>query len=225
MQWLKEKQFYIVALIYMCTRALINVIMVYMSFYLIKALQMESSSITVIPLVMYLASFFATFLFGEKFNDRLGRKGAYVFGCALTVVGSFIIYFTGSDLLPSNNFVYASTVIFGVGTSIVMVTGVSFVNDLVGDNVDSSAFVYGCMSFTDKLGSGLLIILIQGKRNELCNDDEDDDTIECGDFVTEVLSILPAGCCIFAAFALPYVTNHNQKKRKKIVKEVVDVKQ
>ena len=40
---------------------------------------------------------------------------------------------------------YVIAVFFGVGNSLVMVTGVGKVNDLVGDNVSTSAFVYGCM--------------------------------------------------------------------------------
>jgi Na+/melibiose symporter-like transporter len=155
---------------------------------------------------MYVASFVATLLFGARFNARLGRRGAYLVGCAITMVGSALTFWTDTDVLPDARFEWLAAIVFGVGTSLVMVTGVSFVNDLVGPNLQTSAFVYGCMSFTDKLGSGLLIILIQGRRSIICDDDSDatDDSDECGEFVREVLSIVPAACCVVAALMLPW---------------------
>ena len=35
-----------------------------------------------------------------------------------------------------------------------LITSLSITAELVGDNVESSAFIYGAMSFTDKLSTG-----------------------------------------------------------------------
>lgn len=42
-----------------------------------------------------------------------------------------------------------------------LVTSLGVTADFIGQNVDSGAFVYGIMSFTDKLCNGLAVMLIQ----------------------------------------------------------------
>lgn len=56
------------------------------------------------------------------------------------------------------------TIIFcfvGFGGSQMLVTSLSLTADLVGDRTEASAFVYGLMSFTDKLSCGAVIAIIQ----------------------------------------------------------------
>ena len=45
-------------------------------------------------------------------------------------------------------------VLVGFGGSAMLITSLSITAELVGDNVESSAFIYGAMSFTDKLSTG-----------------------------------------------------------------------
>ena len=49
----------------------------------------------------------------------------------------------------------------GSAGSIMLVTSLGVTADFIGQNVDSGAFVYGIMSFTDKLCNGLAVMLIQ----------------------------------------------------------------
>lgn len=49
----------------------------------------------------------------------------------------------------------------GAGGSIMLITSLSITADLIGPNVESGAFVYGAMSFTDKLSNGVAVMLIQ----------------------------------------------------------------
>lgn len=51
--------------------------------------------------------------------------------------------------------------VIGFAESIMLVTSLGLTADFIGQNVDSGAFVYGIMSFTDKLSNGLAVILIQ----------------------------------------------------------------
>jgi hypothetical protein len=44
--------------------------------------------------------------------------------------------------------------LIGFGGSAMLITSLSITAELVGDNVESSAFIYGAMSFTDKLSTG-----------------------------------------------------------------------
>jgi MFS family permease len=161
----------------------------------------------------------------DRLNSQLGRRRSYVLGCAITALGSMLCLFIGTDAMIGPNeeaynygYVCGAAFVFGIGTSIVMVTGVSFVNDVIGDNLSTSAFVYGCMSLTDKLFSGLIIMAIQQRRNTLCEGDEtsqDDDSIEqCGNFVKQVMVWVPIGCCAIATATLPFVKIASKKKKK-----------
>nr|XP_012141614.1 PREDICTED: major facilitator superfamily domain-containing protein 12-like isoform X2 [Megachile rotundata] len=51
--------------------------------------------------------------------------------------------------------------LIGFAGSIMLVTSLGITADYIGQNVNSGAFVYGTMSFTDKLCNGLAVILIQ----------------------------------------------------------------
>ncbi len=207
LSYLKRADFYLTSIVYMFTRLLINIIMVYISFYLLKTLVKDASSIAIIPAVMYVAGFGATLAIAPVSNAKFGRKGSYVLGSAVVCVGCAAAYFVENGL-PSfldDVSVYAVAIILGSGTSLLMVTGVSFVNDLVGDNLGSSAFVYGCMSFTDKLGTGVVVIFIQAARERLCDDSDPSTDEACGNFVREVISFVPAVSCVAACLTMPFL--------------------
>jgi len=217
--WLKQPQFYKVGFVvsvldpflnnfllltllqYMATRALINIVMVYITFYLIKTLQMEDTLLAVIPCILYVSSFFATLFLG-KINKKIGRRKSYLLGAVICIGGSTACFFLDET---HTHYIYPIAVCLGLGTATVMVGGVSMVNDLIGNELDSSAFVYGCMSFTDKLGSGLLIIVIQLKREGVCLEDESIDhycPIACSDFIRKTISFVPIGCALLGLVAM-----------------------
>ena len=107
--------------------------------------------------------------------------------------------------------VYLTASLFGVGDTLIMVGGVGSVNDLVGGETDGAAFVYGCMSFTDKLSSGLVVLAVQAGRESVCGDEtqEGDDVEEatdaCGDFVRQVMVWLPVACGAVAVVAMVWL--------------------
>lgn len=49
----------------------------------------------------------------------------------------------------------------GSAGSIILVTSLGITADLIGDKTGSGAFVYGVMSFTDKLANGIAVVVIQ----------------------------------------------------------------
>jgi hypothetical protein len=49
----------------------------------------------------------------------------------------------------------------GAGSSVMLVTSLSITADLIGPNTESGAFVYGAMSFIDKLSNGVAVTVIQ----------------------------------------------------------------
>jgi len=181
----------------MATRLLINIVNVYITFFLSSTLSSAPTSIAVVPLVMMFSSFLCTLGLSEAMNSKMGRKGSYLVGSVLVCAASAAAKVVTSD---SGSWVYGISILYGVGTSVVMVSGVSFVNDLVGNNLDTSAFVYGCMSFTDKLCTGAVVMAIQTRRDVVCGDGEGEE--ECKEFVRDIMAFVPAASCLLAVIAM-----------------------
>jgi hypothetical protein len=69
----------------------------------------------------------------------------------------YICYYLYPDMLYMCVFCPCS----GAGSSVMLVTSLGITADLIGPNIDSGAFVYGIMSFMDKLSNGVAVTLIQ----------------------------------------------------------------
>ena len=71
-------------------------------------------------------------------------------------ISRLFLYFTEwkYDLKVQTDTIYVIGVLVGFGGSAMLITSLSITAELVGDNVESSAFIYGAMSFTDKLSTG-----------------------------------------------------------------------
>ncbi|KAE9133618.1 hypothetical protein PF007_g3256 [Phytophthora fragariae] len=208
--WFKLGMFYEVGLVYMCTRLVVNVTQVFISFYLIVTLDMSASSIAIVPLLVYLSGFLATF-FLRYLNESLGRTGSFALGVALIVVALVLSYF----LTPETaTWVYPFSVILGMGNSIIMVTSVCLTGDLVGNNVESGAFVYGAMSFTDKISNGIAILFIQNTRQTLQDLPEQD-----GEFLRQVYCVLPSLAALVGLCTVMFMTHcsgSSDRRRRKV---------
>jgi Na+/melibiose symporter-like transporter len=207
--WFRLGMFYEVGLVYMCTRLVVNVTQVFISFYLIVTLDMSATSIAIVPLLVYLSGFLATF-FLRYLNESLGRTGSFALGAALIVLALALSYF----LTPETaTWVYPCSVLLGMGNSIIMVTSVCLTGDLVGSNVESGAFVYGAMSFTDKISNGIAILFIQNEREKL-QDLPDQD----GEFLRQVYCMLPSAAALVGLCTVMFMTHcsgsSNRRRRK-----------
>ncbi|KAF2352097.1 Major facilitator superfamily domain [Trinorchestia longiramus] len=157
--WFKKKQFYLVAVLYMCTRLFCNLSQAYMPIYLQDTLVLSPQSVAYIPLTMYVAGFITTTSI-KPINVRFGRKVSYLLGSLLGLSACIWINF-GAGPVYSKYMVYPMAALLGAGSSTMLVTSLSITADLIGNNVESGAFVYGAMSFTDKLSNGVAIMIIQ----------------------------------------------------------------
>ena len=64
------------------------------------------------------------------------------------------------DNLPFKNIeIYFVALFIGSGGAGMLITSLSITAQLIGKNTESSAFVYGAISFVDKLSSGTKIFL------------------------------------------------------------------
>ncbi|XP_069834108.1 major facilitator superfamily domain-containing protein 12 isoform X2 [Dendropsophus ebraccatus] len=154
--WLLEPSFYQVALLYMCTRLIVNLSQTYIAVYLTYSLHLPKNYIATIPLVMYVSGFVSSFLM-KPINKYIGRNFTYFIG--LLAIAAFSAWVALDPRL--NVAVYGAAVLLGSGSATILVTSLSMTADLIGPHSHSGAFVYGAMSFTDKVANGLAVVLIQ----------------------------------------------------------------
>lgn len=87
-------------------------------------------------------------------------KGSFILGTFIGGAACIGIWF-GEGEIYCKYILYVVTAMLGAGGSIMLITSLSITADLIGPNIESGAFVYGAMSFTDKLSNGVAVMLIQ----------------------------------------------------------------
>ncbi|UXI15950.1 water-specific aquaporin [Sarcoptes scabiei] len=157
--WFQQSQFYIVALLYMGTRLTINLTQVYVPNYLQETLRLPKKSIAYIPLVTYTSGFLSSFIM-KYVNGKLGKKMTFFLGTIIAISSCVWIYF-GNDTNFKSYGIFAVSILIGVSSSTMLITSLAITNDLIGKNTASGAFVFGAMSFVDKVSNGLAIMIIE----------------------------------------------------------------
>ncbi|XP_023336394.1 major facilitator superfamily domain-containing protein 12 [Eurytemora carolleeae] len=162
--WFTEPQFYIVALLYMSTRLFVNLSQTYIPLYIQESLELPTIYIAIIPLVMYISGFITSFLM-KVLNRKAGRKVTYLLGSALCCSAAVWVFVGAGEKQTGTFFrdygIFFTVVLYGSGGSTILITSLALTAELIGKNHGSSAFVYGAMSFTDKVSNGLVVMLIQ----------------------------------------------------------------
>lgn len=74
------------------------------------------------------------------------------------VVSSFPLLFLSNN--EYNWLVYPLSAIQGIGMAIMLNTATSLISDVIGNDSENSAFVYGCYSLFDKFANGVLLFWI-----------------------------------------------------------------
>uniref|UniRef100_A0A667H1H2 Major facilitator superfamily domain containing 12 n=1 Tax=Lynx canadensis TaxID=61383 RepID=A0A667H1H2_LYNCA len=164
--WLREPAFYQVGLLYMSTRLIVNLSQTYIAMYLTYSLNLPKKFIATIPLVMYVSGFCSSFLM-KPVNKCIGRNLTYFAG--LLVILAFAAWVALADRLGVA--VYVAAALLGTGCATILVTSLAMTADLIGPHTHSGAFVYGAMSFSDKVANGLAVMAIQSLHPcslELC---------------------------------------------------------
>ncbi|NXB01863.1 MFS12 protein, partial [Cnemophilus loriae] len=191
--WLLEPSFYQVAVLYMATRLIVNLSQTYIAMYLTNSLLLSKKYIATIPLVMYISGFLSSFLM-KPVNKWIGRNLTYLVG--ILVVLAFASWVALAR--PMGGEIYGLAVLLGAGSATILVTSLSMTADLIGTNTHSGAFVYGAMSFTDKMANGLAVMVIQNLHpcpTELC-------CPACVDFYRWVMVLVTGGIAVAAVTTL-----------------------
>ncbi len=126
-------------------------------------------------------------------NKRLGRKPTMLLGL-IFIFGSTLLFwfiFKVPKIIPLPATLIVACVLLGIGTSTSNICSFSLTSDLIGLNTECCAFVYGIMSFADKLANGIAIAVIQ--QFNPCTSSS---TEKCSLYYREILSFIPAGVAV-----------------------------
>ena len=178
-------------LLYMLSRLMINLNMVYMPLYVQSTMQMHRSCIAIIPLLMYIFSLIGSGV-QNKLNHKFGRLVSFMIGGMLQTVGSLSLF-----ILPQrySALMYVIAPLIGLAGTSMLVTVISMTSDFIGKKTSCSAKVFGLYSFSDKLCSGIAVYIIQAAitcgdccTNKKC----------CADFYRDVLGLVPLGAALLS---------------------------
>lgn len=189
--WLLETQFYQVGLLYMSARMFQNLSGIFMPLYLQESLGANEDFIAKVPLVMNISGFFIACTLPKAFKI-IHKKPALLLGAVLGI-GSCSWIAVGEGYPFCSHGIYGASVLMGTASTMLVVGSLSLIHDLIGTSVESGAFVYGCMSFTDKLANGVAGMLVQYYHSILCNG--------CDWFYKYVLSYGVGGAAIISIIA------------------------
>uniref|UniRef100_A0A0N5A765 MFS domain-containing protein n=1 Tax=Parastrongyloides trichosuri TaxID=131310 RepID=A0A0N5A765_PARTI len=191
--WLKNYQYYLVSILYMLCRLNVNVSQVYFPFYVIITLRMSKSYVAILPLIIYISSFFCSLFIGIPWISRtIGRKATFMFGVFIALLNCVLFF------CDQKNLTFILVIFMGIAQSVLLVSSVSLTADLINKNIESGAFVYGSMSLFDKISNGITFQLIE-IFNPNCNSRYAN--VNCSDFYRDILVIIP-GVCAFLMFII-----------------------
>jgi len=166
-EFLWDNQFYMIALIWMLTRVISNISQVYLPLYIMDttdASQVDRKLIAIGPLIVYISGFLTSFPM-RTVNQYFGRKPTMILGLIAVLFASSLFWniFSIEKLfsISIQMTIFFGTILLGIGITTAQITSSAFTSDLIGQNTECGAFVYGAMSFSDKLANGLAIAIIQ----------------------------------------------------------------
>lgn len=159
--WFKKTLYFQVALVYVLTRLVTNVSQALLAFFVIDDLGMPQSSKALVPAIIYICSFIVSVILQEVSWTGSRLKIFFISGAILWI-------FSGSGIfvLPSSlhNTVYIFSITIGIGNALMMVTGISMQSMLVGKDLNGCGFVYGSLSFLDKLSCGIALYALESDQ-------------------------------------------------------------
>ncbi|KAJ8899185.1 hypothetical protein K2173_012361 [Erythroxylum novogranatense] len=156
--WFKKSLYYQVGLVYMLTRLVQNVSQAYLASYVIIDLRMAQSAKALVPAIIYISSFIISVIMQEISWTGHHLKAYYSAGGILWVCCG-----AGILLIPRSlsGFMYIMSVFIGIANALMAVTAVSMQSVLVGSDLRGCAFVYGSLSFLDKISCGIALYALQ----------------------------------------------------------------
>ncbi|KAB7497735.1 Major facilitator superfamily domain-containing protein 12 [Armadillidium nasatum] len=203
--WVTEPQFYYISLIYTSSRLVANMANIFMPVFLQESANVNQELITIIPLVMSLSGVAASILL-KVFRKCASKKASMV----IAIMIGFFACSIASVRPLSTYAIYLIAILFGLSSSILIILSLAFTADLIGYCTESSAFVYGSMSFWDKLTNGLVVVVIQELTEVGCDGDN------CEIYYKRIVSIGIAVPLLFCLLGVIIISSIKLGRTKKI---------
>lgn len=109
---------------------------------------------------------------------------------------------------PHSKQMYFASIALGYASSTLLVTVLTMLADLIGNNTETGAFVYGAMSFLDKMSNGIIIQIIQLFYPK----NSDNGSSAGGLYYREVMVFASGASAVIALLALATVAEKNLSK-------------
>uniref|UniRef100_A0A1I7YPA0 MFS domain-containing protein n=1 Tax=Steinernema glaseri TaxID=37863 RepID=A0A1I7YPA0_9BILA len=168
--WFKHVQFYQVALLYMFAR-------------------LSKQYVAILPMVSFISSFVVTALLGVPFvNKLIGHKILCTFA-AISGAATCSWMFMDASLLQ----MYGISAVLGICRTAFLVSSLGMTANMINRSTESGAFVYGGMSFLDKLSNGVTYQIIE-LLNPSCDGVHKHEI--CASFYRNVMTFVPGGCAV-----------------------------
>ena len=226
----------------MTARIFVNLTRTYVPLYLQATLQLSSSYVATIPLIMFLVGFITSTVM-KDLNRQMGLKTTFLLGCTL---GKDQFWTEGDNVLfckmwlirtrfcklPLDtlwlqkwHYVCSIRSIWSCSTywcrrisyaynkawydvvyhmALVLMSlqfhSLSITAELIGQNCESAAFIYGAMSITYKLAEGLVVLAVQSlvpSFPEECNNCDG-----CSPFYSQVLFFVCGGAALLGILSM-----------------------
>ncbi|XP_066156256.1 uncharacterized protein [Euwallacea fornicatus] len=192
---------YFVGTVYMSSRLFINLTQVFISLYLSESLNMVASALALVPLAIYIASFVASFPVGS-ITKKVGRKATFTIGAAVGIAGCIWIHW-GEGETYTTYLIFLVSSLLGAASTVVLVSSLDITTELIGSKTSRGAFIYGIMSFADKLSNGVAVEVIQGVHK--------DGNIA---FYRDVLTYVCGGALVLGVAAVMMIRNNKENQEK-----------
>ncbi|OEL22746.1 Major facilitator superfamily domain-containing protein 12, partial [Dichanthelium oligosanthes] len=214
--WFKRVLYYQVALVYTLTRLVTNVSQAFLAFYVINDLEMPQSSKALVPAIIYVCSLIVSVILQETRWSSWRLKLYFSAGAVLWILSGL-----GIVLLPSrlNNVMYAISITIGAANALMTVTSISMEGVLVGEDLNGCAFVYGSLSFVDKVSCGIALYILESYQGST----QISSTLGTafGYSVTRLgLGLVPAACSLVSAI-VAYTMDLPDTRRRPLVEPLL----
>ncbi|CAF3883545.1 unnamed protein product [Rotaria sp. Silwood1] len=198
-QFLREKEFYQCTFIWVAARVIFHVTQVFLPLYTIDTiLTLDRVFVAIAPLCICFGGLVTSFPM-RSINKRLGRNLTNIIGYGLALASMILFWFI-VDLkskLQIEIALISACILFGMATSATSICSTALASDFIGLNTECGAFIYGVMSFIDKLVSGIIITIVQQ-----FNPCKLSSTHKCALYYRYIVTFIPAGIAILAIFMI-----------------------
>ncbi|XP_042027298.1 major facilitator superfamily domain-containing protein 12-like [Salvia splendens] len=147
------------------------------------------SSIILVPAVIYVCSFVTSIILQEMAWSSHRLKVAYSAGGLLWMISGVVVLFLPSSM---KYFMYLISVVIGVANALMMVSGMSMQSFLVSGDLNECAFVYGSLSFLDKIICGIALTVLESYQSSTPDEVHKDNLIFALSATRYGLGLVPA---------------------------------